>query len=108
MDATQVGIDDNALNMVALMCLANLPDDAINPMISTIKTGIYFGYAQVHPECPKGTAAQLPDEDLQVLPMVMSIGWNPFYKNEKLTAVGPSSHPVQYRLDDYCPSRKST
>jgi riboflavin kinase len=57
-------------------------------MISTVKTGIYFGYAQVHLECPKGTASQLPDEDLQIWPMVMSIGWNPFYKNEKLTAVG--------------------
>jgi riboflavin kinase len=76
-------------------------------MISTVKTGIYFGYAQVHLECPKGTASQLPDEDLQVWPMVMSIGWNPFYKNEKLTAVGASTY-IQYRLDDCCPSRKST
>ena len=56
-------------------------------MTSTVKTGIYFGYAQVHPECPNDTAANLPSEDYQVWPMVMSIGWNPFYKNEKLTAV---------------------
>jgi riboflavin kinase len=56
-------------------------------MTSTVKTGIYFGYAQVHPECPNGSASDLPSDDLQVLPMVMSIGWNPFYKNEKLTAV---------------------
>jgi len=56
-------------------------------MTSAVKTGIYFGYAQVHPECPSGNASDLPSEDLQVFPMVMSIGWNPFYKNEKLTAV---------------------
>jgi riboflavin kinase len=56
-------------------------------MTSTVETGVYFGYAQVHPECPSGCASDLPSEDLQVWPMVMSIGWNPFYKNEKLTAV---------------------
>lgn len=76
-----------SLVLIGRFLSANLPDDALHPMTSTSKTGIYYGYAQVHPECPKGTAAQLPNEDLQVWPMVMSIGWNPFYKNEKLTAV---------------------
>jgi riboflavin kinase len=66
---------------------ANLPDDALEPMTSTVKTGIYFGFAQVHPECPNGCASDLSSDELQVWPMVMSIGWNPFYKNEKLTAV---------------------
>jgi len=31
----------------------------------------------------------LCDEDSKVLPMVMSLGWNPFYKNERMTAVRP-------------------
>jgi hypothetical protein len=66
---------------------ANLPDDKLEPMTSTVKTGIYFGYAQVHRSCPQGQAAALPEDDLKVWPMVMSLGWNPFYKNEKLTAV---------------------
>jgi riboflavin kinase len=26
-------------------------------------------------------------DDLKVFPMAMSLGWNPFYKNERLTAV---------------------
>lgn len=56
-------------------------------MTSAVKTGIYFGYAQVHRSCPQGQAAPLPEGDLKVWPMVMSLGWNPFYKNEKLTAV---------------------
>ncbi|KAJ9104791.1 hypothetical protein QFC19_003932 [Naganishia cerealis] len=30
---------------------------------------------------------RLQKEDYQVWPMVMSVGWNPYYKNEKLTAV---------------------
>lgn len=72
---------------VACFPTANLPDDKLEPMTSTVKTGIYFGYAQVHRSCPKGQAAPLPEDDLKVWPMVMSLGWNPFYKNEKLTAV---------------------
>ena len=38
-----------------------------------LETGIYFGWASV------GT-------DAAVYPMVMSFGWNPFYKNEKRSA----------------------
>lgn len=33
---------------------------------------------------------KLEDGDLDVHPMVMSVGWNPYYKNERLTAVRPS------------------
>lgn len=48
-------------------------------------TGIYFGFAQVLPR--KGSEHTLSEEDRKVHPMVMSLGWNPFYKNEKLSAV---------------------
>jgi len=38
-----------------------------------------------------GTATPAPrrlaDEDAKVWPMVMSVGWNPYFKNEKITAV---------------------
>lgn len=78
---------------------ANLPDDELEPMTSTVKTGIYYGYAQVHPECPNGCASDLPNEDLRVWPMVMSIGWNPYYKNEKLTAEVHIIH--QFKEDFY-------
>lgn len=37
------------------------------------KTGVYYGYARV--SC----------DDEGVYPMVMSIGWNPFYKNQHKT-----------------------
>ncbi len=33
---------------------------------------------------------ELKGEDFDVWPMVMSVGWNPYYKNEKLTAVSVS------------------
>jgi riboflavin kinase len=48
------------------------------PMSSVCKPGVYFGYAQVY---------GLSGQEGKVHPMVMSLGWNPFYKNERLTAV---------------------
>ncbi|PCH41370.1 riboflavin kinase [Wolfiporia cocos MD-104 SS10] len=63
---------------------ANLPDDSITPMSSVTRTGVYFGYAQISPE--KDGKRILRDEDCTVMPMAMSLGWNPFYKNERLTA----------------------
>lgn len=57
-------------------------------MKSTSKTGIYFGYARVHATVAEtGQYGDVTDEELETYPMVMSLGWNPFYKNEKLTAV---------------------
>lgn len=54
-------------------------------MSSVTKTGVYYGYAQVSRQRDGKTV--LPEEDGKVLPMVMSLGWNPFYKNERMSAV---------------------
>lgn len=68
------------------MCgLANLPDDSIEEMTAVAETGVYYGYAQVIP--PSDEAMEFGKEELVVLPMVMSVGYNPFYDNKKLTAV---------------------
>jgi Riboflavin kinase len=64
---------------------ANLPDDAITPISSVAKTGVYYGYAQVLPLSDGNPS--LSGDDTLVHPMVMSLGWNPFYKNEQLSAV---------------------
>ncbi|KAF9263616.1 riboflavin kinase [Marasmius fiardii PR-910] len=61
---------------------ANLPDKSIAALSSAARTGIYYGYAQVIPP----ETQEFSQEDRQVLPMVMSLGWNPFYKNKCLTA----------------------
>lgn len=68
--------------------VANLPDDSIAPMSSVCETGVYYGYAQVSPSNDEQTV--LHEDDIKVQPMVMSLGWNPFYKNERLTAVSSS------------------
>jgi riboflavin kinase len=46
---------------------ANLPEDVAS--LASLETGIYYGYASV-------------GDDVTVRSMVMSYGWNPFYKNK--------------------------
>jgi riboflavin kinase len=67
------------------MLPANLPDEAIAPYATTLETGVHFGFAKV--AFRNVEAAQADPEHDKVYPMVMSIGWNPFYKNQKRTAV---------------------
>lgn len=54
-------------------------------MSSVTEPGVYYGYAQVSRE--KDGRVALSEEEGKVLPMVMSLGWNPFYKNERMSAV---------------------
>ncbi|CAE6419775.1 unnamed protein product [Rhizoctonia solani] len=74
------------------VAVANLPDESLDPMTSVAKPGIYFGYARVH-------FSDGPESDKKVWPMVMSMGWNPYYKNEKLTAEVHIMH--DYKEDFY-------
>ncbi|GAA5869253.1 hypothetical protein JCM3774_004185 [Rhodotorula dairenensis] len=54
---------------------ANLPDSSIQDV--PLDTGVHFGFARV--------VASSAQHDA-VYPMVMSIGWNPFYNNDTRTA----------------------
>ncbi|KAI5464638.1 hypothetical protein BGZ63DRAFT_412174 [Mariannaea sp. PMI_226] len=62
---------------------ANLPvDDVKTPWIAAIPSGVYFGYASLalpssHPDRPPSSDSTA----FHIFPMVMSIGYNPFYKN---------------------------
>lgn len=110
--------------------IANLPDSSLAPLNDLQMTGIYYGFARVHPSLStplpsalpspsiSGTTTpkeldpasiaridphtapyppdslpdvyerkRLPEQDSRVWPMVMSVGWNPYFKNEKITAV---------------------
>lgn len=48
---------------------ANYPRDVVQKLPRDINTGVYYGWAQV--------------ENSPIYKMVMSIGWNPFYKNKE-------------------------
>jgi hypothetical protein len=56
-------------------------------MSTVVATGIYYGYARVLLRDDGG--------DTGVYPMVMSLGWNPFFHNERLTAVRRSPYGSQ-------------
>ncbi|KAH8929234.1 riboflavin kinase [Atractiella rhizophila] len=56
---------------------ANLPDESFEKYQGTMDNGVFCGFAKVF-----GTGS---GEDT-VHEMVMSVGWNPYYKNEKKTA----------------------
>lgn len=47
---------------------ANLPESVVNNLPEDLNIGIYYGWASLYG---------------QVYKMVTSIGWNPYYKNEK-------------------------
>ncbi|KAG9307804.1 hypothetical protein G9A89_023369 [Geosiphon pyriformis] len=60
---------------------ANLSEDAIDALCKGLATGIYFGWAQV---IKSNLESELPTTP--IYPMVMSLGWNPYFKNEKQSA----------------------
>lgn len=77
---------------------ANIP---INESLNNLPTGIYFGWCKIVPdrsaEISKhqrndghsiifNNGLNLVEGELCVFPMVMSIGWNPFYNNKEKAA----------------------
>jgi len=60
--------------LLLFFLLANLPQDVADSAAFVLDTGVYYGWARA---CHTDT----------VYPMVMSYGWNPYYKNEKRSAV---------------------
>lgn len=60
---------------IELVFIANMNEEALEEMFTECDTGVYYGWSQVG------------EKDTTVYPMVMSLGWNPYYKNEKRSAV---------------------
>ena len=52
---------------------ANFPDEVVNDLPEEINTGVYYGWAKV--------------DNGPVHKMVMSIGWNPYFRNIKKSMV---------------------
>ncbi|XP_021920418.1 riboflavin kinase isoform X4 [Zootermopsis nevadensis] len=70
---------------------ANFPDEVVNDLPEDIGTGVYYGWATV--------------DNGPVHKMVMSIGWNPYFKNSKksmethiLHAFGTDFYGSQLRI----------
>ena len=88
---------------------ANLPvDDDLTPWIAEIKSGVYFGWASLclpssQPMASSDTAATTTTPEARsrfsMYPMVMSIGYNRFYKNEERSAEVHVLH--EFEVDFY-------
>lgn len=68
---------------------ANLPvDETLTPWIGNIKSGAYFGWTSLRlpPSHPDHQTASSDTTGFTMYPMVMSIGYNKFYKNKARSA----------------------
>lgn len=69
---------------------ANIPiDTAVTPWINTMQTGVYFGWSSLRlpPTHPSHSPPDSSNPSPYALyPMVMSIGFNPYFKNTLRTA----------------------
>lgn len=61
------------LKVNSFFCTANFPLDVVKRLPEDFATGIYFGWASV--------------DEGEVLKMVMSIGWNPYFHNKEKSMV---------------------
>ena len=93
---------------------ANLPvDDKSTPWISSIKSGAYFGWAALPTHTNQSTTAAVTiaasttkgQSEFSIYPMVMSIGYNPHYRNTMRSAevhvlaeFGSDFYDVEMRL----------
>lgn len=79
---------------------ANVPIEQLPHIIQDLEVGVYFGWCHLKsvPEekqrselRPDGrqvhynNGSRLLEGDLKILPVVLSLGWNPFYQNTKKT-----------------------
>lgn len=58
--------------MLFFFFTANFSEKIVEALPDEFETGIYYGWASL---------------EKQIYKMVMSIGWNPFYKNDKKSMV---------------------
>jgi len=63
---------------------ANYPQEYVDSVeLVDLETGIYYGYSQILSSQLDSLSSAQDDE---IFPMVMSLGWNPYYKNDKRSA----------------------
>jgi riboflavin kinase len=82
-----------------------LPDESFLPYANDLYNGVFFGYASVNlpdeAQNPVSRNIGEKEEHEKVWPMVMSVGWNPYFKNEKKTAVSISVRFVDQTRDRF-------
>lgn len=89
---------------------ANIPPDGLSAYPS-LQTGVYYGVVSLDPArfvynknepststSTSATSAEGKKEEITILPAVLSIGYNPFYKNEvkSIVRLPFPGHPLAY------------
>ncbi|KAJ5102795.1 hypothetical protein N7532_003324 [Penicillium argentinense] len=60
---------------------ANIPADDLSEKYPDLQTGVYYGVVAIAPLEAQGNGPQEGGDWNTILPAVLSIGYNPFYKN---------------------------
>jgi FAD synthase len=60
---------------------ANIPADDLSEKHPELTTGVYYGVVALDPKTYQHETAESSTSEAVVLPAVLSIGYNPFYKN---------------------------
>lgn len=62
---------------------ANIPADDLSEKYPNLETGVYYGVVALDPKraLPEDGIAEDKETASNLLPAVLSIGYNPFYKN---------------------------
>nr|Q75DY2.2 RecName: Full=Riboflavin kinase; AltName: Full=Flavin mononucleotide kinase 1 [Eremothecium gossypii ATCC 10895] len=79
---------------------ANVPIEQLPSEVNEMATGVYFGWARLRPNMDQEAqvhhrndgseviynfGSKLSETERGVFPIVLSVGWNPFYNNSKKT-----------------------
>lgn len=72
---------------------ANIPADDLSEKYPNLETGVYYGVVALDPKKVQQEDGNAEESSKQtsatVLPAVLSIGYNPFYKNTVRSVVSP-------------------
>lgn len=63
------------ISSVAVLLTANYPENVVDNLPKEMPLGVYYGWGSV--------------DDGEVYKMVLSVGWNLYYKNTKKSMVSP-------------------
>lgn len=77
------------ISSVAVLLTANYPESVVDNLPKEMPLGVYYGWGSV--------------DDGEVYKMVLSVGWNLYYKNTKKSMVSPYKNTKKSLLN---PSKK--
>lgn len=85
---------DSLFNLQLGIPTANIPADDLSEKHPELTTGVYYGVVALDPKTYQHDSSS--DTSAVILPAVLSIGYNPFYKNTVRSVVSHHFQPAQF------------